>query len=232
MKRLTFLILLTLAIVSMPAAARADTVKLYDWTAAGNFAANGGNGGPFRAETSGPLLGTSSFVTFCIEYNEYFTYGTEYEFVLSDAAKNGGVSGGYPEDPVSNATKWLYYQAVTGGYSSWYTTAVPGASLADTDIGANFQYAIWSLEGEMSLTAGSAGALVAAYASGHENWAALAAQGHHVYAMNLTSRNAAGAVINVQDQLAYTAPVPDGGATLTLLAGALVGVGALRKRRG
>jgi hypothetical protein len=228
MKRLSFFILLTLAIVSMPAVARADTVKLYDWTAAGNFVANGGNGGPFRAETSGSLLGTSSFVTFCLEHNENFSYGTDYIFTLSGAAKNGGVSGGYPEDPVSDATKWLYYQAVTGGYSTWYTTAVPGAALADVNIGANFQYAIWALEGEMSLASGSGGDRVANYALNNQNWSTLAAQGHNVYAMNLVT--AAGAP--VQDQLAYMAPVPDGGATLTLLAGALVGMGALRKRRG
>ncbi len=227
MKRLSFLILLTLAIVSMPAVARADSVRLYDWTDAGNFVANGGNGGPFRAETTGPLLGTSSFMTFCIEFNEYFNYGVAYDFTLSNGAIGGGVSGGNP-DPLSNATKWLYYQALSGAYSTWYTTAVPGATLADVNIGANFQYAIWSLEGEMNLVAGSAGALVATYASNNQNWATLEGQGHRVYAMNLVTE--AGAP--VQDQLAYTAPVPDGGATLTLLAGALVGMGALRKRRG
>jgi hypothetical protein len=229
MRRLTVLFAL-LAVLVMPALATASTVTLTDWTTSGNFFNNAaGGGGPFEAKTTGGALGVADFITFCIEFNEEFNYGATYDFALSDGAKNGGVSGQtLPNfDPLSDATKWLYYEVVSGSYSSMYTAATGlGPS---NDVGANFQYAIWYLEGERTesqIGSSSAGFNLATYALAHQNWSALFANGNRVYAMNLT--DAAGGLH--QDQLAYGV-VPEPGSLMLLGTGLLVLSRKLLSRR-
>jgi hypothetical protein len=153
---------------------------------------------------------------------------------------SGGVSGATNGvDPLSDATKWLYYQVVTGQYTSWYDESPVSLWLGSSRVGANFQYAFWYLEGEWTLSeiggTTSAGYKLAQYALGHAGaWTALEGAGHDVYAMNLTGCMPT-AYYNcgkVQDMLAYTppAPVPEPGSTLLLLAAGVVGLaGAARK---
>ena len=220
-------LLALLAILIAPAVATADTVTLTDWTS-GDFVNNAaGGGGPFEATTTGTLLGVQEFITLCIEFNEHFSYGGTYNFTLSDDAANGGVAGGNP-DPVSDATKWLYYQIASGGYSSMYNSAT-GLAL-NGDVGANFQKAVWYLEQELTSTqiggSGSPGYLLASYAlANQQDWSNLFAAGHRVYAMNLTT--AAGGL--AQDQLAYT-QVPEP-ASIGLFLTGLVG-GTIARMRG
>jgi hypothetical protein len=223
MTRFAWVILVILAVAAVPAAARADTITLTDWNSGSNFDANAaGGGGAFLATTTGTgPLGNSAFMTFCLEYNEHFSYGGTYNFTLSDSAVAGGVSGGVGgADLVSDATMWLYYQALSGGYSSWWT--------AGPTLGATFQYAIWFLEGELLPDQindiNMAGYQMAQYALVHQNWGTLFAQGHRVYAMNLTTASGGPA----QDQLAYVAPVPEHGSLLLFVTG-LAGVGGLRR---
>ena len=222
-----------IAVLALPFAAEASTVTLTDWTS-GDFAANAsGGGGPFLATTS-PDSTLGSFLTFCIEYNEHFSYGTPYNFVLSDGAVSGGVSGGNP-DPLSDATKWLYYETVSGDYATWFGTAT-GAALASA--GSNFQLAIWYLEGERTLAeiggASSAAYLTAQYATTNQNWAGLYAGGHRVYGMNLTTLAGGPA----QDQLAYEQlrvpqqPVPEPASLLLLGSGLVLAARRMRRRRG
>ena len=218
MTRSAWVVLAILAVVAIPATARANNITLTDWTS-GNFAANAaGGGGAFLATTTGTgPLGSSGFMTFCLEYNEHFSYGGTYNFELSGGAVGGGVSGGNP-DPVSDATMWLYYQALSGGYSTWWAAI-------DLNLGATFQEAIWFLEGERDAgQISSAGLAMANFALANQNWGDLYAQGHRVYAMNLTSASGGA----VQDQLAYIAPVPEHGSLLLFVTG-LAGVGGLRR---
>ncbi len=209
------------AVLAIPEAASANSVLLTDYSLGNSHFINNaaGGGGPFEAKTTGTALGVADFITFCIEYNEHFSYGGTYDFALSDSAKNGGVAGGNP-DPVSDATKWLYYEVVSGGYASMYSAAT-GLGLS-SDVGASFQNAIWYLEQERTAAdiggISAAGYLLADYALTNQNWSALFALGNRVYAMNLT--DAAGLH---QDQLAYTfethtqdIPVPEP-ASLALL---------------
>jgi len=229
------LLVVALAVLLIPSAARAGTVSLVDWQT-GDFAINaGGGGGPFQATTSD--LGT--FLTFCIEFNEHVVYGKTYDYALSQRAYNGGVAGADTAppygDPVSDATKWLYYMAVSGGYAPVLQDAsVGGASVNLLRSGVYFQNAIWYLEEErqktdiasadrtVSLNLATRAVNVMAAAGG---WAAYRAANNlgEVWAMNVT---VVGTGAPVQDQLVYI-PTPEPGTLALTLAGvAILAVGA------
>lgn len=211
-------VLLALAgLLAVAPLAHANTVRLTDITT-GDFATNApGGGGPFLATTTGTLLGAQSFVTFCLEINETFNWNTNYNFALSDAAVLGGAGGGNP-DPVSDATKWIYYQVISGGYTAFASVFGTGSG-----VGARVQQAIWYLEEET--TSITAEALALANFAITQDWTSLFNAGHRVYAMNLTTSTGA----RVQDQLAYVR-VPEPGSLLILGLGFL-GAGAVLRRR-
>ncbi len=130
----------SLAMVLLAGApAGADTVRLYD-TGDGTTA-----GGSFSAVTG--LRGT--FETFCIEGNEYLSYGALYYYTISDAAVNGGLGGGSP-DPISDRTRNIYY-AFRAGLVGTIISSSDADVIADA-----VQMAIWYEENEVFSMGGPA----------------------------------------------------------------------------
>ena len=196
-------------LASVPRNAGADTIYVTD-NLTYPFGTNATGGGPYVATTSGSLLGSRTFVTFGLEYNEPVAFDVNYEFVLSDNAFHGGVNGAVG-DPVQNKTKWLYYQIASGAYATWGS----GSPATNTDtFGSSVQQAIWYFEGERRQNQIDEGAqAVVDYVTGRfSEWTLLEAQGHHVLALNLTApQGCVGASCEqIRDQLAYAyIPAPE-----------------------
>lgn len=180
---------------------------------------------------SGTGMG-SSFLTFCIEKNEYFnSYGqTLYVKAINTGAMNGGVSGqtspGF--DPISNQTAYLYTQFRNGTLSNYDFASTGAARVADADA---LQNAFWYLEGELgvqtvtlfnSLSTQTKAWINEANAAGWTNIG-------NVRVMNLY-KDAQFTQIS-QDQL-YMLPVPEPETYAMMLAGlGLIGFVARRRRR-
>ena len=100
---------------------------------------SGFNGGPFLVDPL-PVGGTNTFLTFCIERNEYFSPGSSYYGSIEDAAIFGGVGGQVTpgRDPVDVRTKVLY-----GYYLDHYSTFT-------VDMYTGMQLAIWKIENEIT----------------------------------------------------------------------------------
>jgi hypothetical protein len=199
-----------------------------------------GNGGEFTYKAVGGWIDLSnyaattkninesgSFQTFCVETNEYISIPGSYTATLSYDAINGGVGGGSP-DPVSQGTAWLYSQFAAGTLQNYYYNAGSGSTFGSRTAAAGaLQSAIWWLEGEGANPGNYYSALVVAqfgtFATASMDQLAVGATDFGVQAVNMYNLDGTRA----QDALVF---VPDGGATLMLLGGALVGLGALRRK--
>jgi hypothetical protein len=176
---------------------------------------------------------TGSFQTFCIEGNEYiYPYPAVYEAGLSTYAIQGGQSGQEPpdsgQDPVSVGTRWLYSQFATTRWDSSRGLSYDYGSNRSTSADA-LQRAFWWLEGEEGVVYNDSNIYMAAVVARFgSDVNAMASEGEQfgVYALNIWTING-GVRTDAQTQLFY---VPDGGMTLMLLGGALVGLGALRRK--
>lgn len=151
------------------------------------------------------------FKTFCLEYSEHLNYSSTFIVdSISDTAYGGGYEDGVPAvdgDPISDETKWLYWNFVTGGLE-----IATDYTYSDSGINA-LQRAIWYLEGEIaSLTDSLAEALIDAAG------VAIAAGDSlgNVKVMNVSFENGGLA----QSQLvADVAPVPEPSTLLLMSAG-------------
>jgi len=224
-------VLATLAVVTMSVQANQLTLSTsssYSVGVGGAFIAGVIDGPMTNSSYSGAAkIGSTGFLTYCIEYNEEF-YPSNwnpsyvYNYALSNGAKNGGVSGQTSAnyDGVSNATAYLYSQfaqgnlAGVGGFS--YDTSASGYGY--------LQQAIWFLEGE-----GGTDNNLAKAAKNHEgaNWNSDNNGAYGVQAINMTYLN--GAVS--QDQLYYHS-VPEQGLTVALVGFALLGLVSFRRKFG
>jgi hypothetical protein len=212
-----------------------------------------GFGGEFTAAPTGswlPYFGyvdgvtmnvgvAGSFQTFCLETQVNLPKGELLDgYVNPLGAVTGGFAGGNP-DQVSQGTGWLYSEFAAGTLSGYdYTNPGRGGEFAWGSSADLLQRTIWWLEDEdparynfysNGTPAPIAGTVfynaIIAYFGSEADAKANGGANYGVYALNLWKLDGT----LVQDVLVR---VPDGGATLMLLGGALVGLGALRRRFG
>ncbi len=144
---------LVVGLLILPAVTRADLATV---TLQNSFGTTGG--GEFRATTSNfPVAPVGlgefpGFETFCVEKNEYISFGTVYHVEINTAAINGGGPGaGGPVDPLDPLTAYLYSNFAQG--------TLTGYDYANTGVGrvtsANaLQRVIWFLEDEETTAQG------------------------------------------------------------------------------
>ena len=230
MKKLTLVILVGLAALSLAQSGSADTISTFNTY--GPY--QSGSGGEFTLLASGPTLtglvslylsGTTSdilqsgtFQSICLEQQEYIALNTIYNVSLSDRAVWGGVGPG--GDPISQGTAYLYYQFATGTLPG-YDYSLPGR-LASA---AALQNAIWYLEGEIGPVSNPFVTLVTTQFGSFANAQLDNNNAYPVAVLNLTS---VGTGTRAQDQLILT-PVPEP-LTLLLLGLGLVGVAGIRRK--
>lgn len=170
-------------------------------------------GGEFVASGVSVFNGAGdSFLTFCLEFTEHISLGTNYYVKVNTGAVNGGnstaatyagdISGTSTFDPLSNATAWLYTQYRNNTLSGFINNNTSANSL---------QLAIWNLEGE--LTGSAAASALSAYNSDTvaQGWVAAATGAGwtdigNVRVLNLYTD--ASFTNRAQDQL-YLAPIPE-----------------------
>jgi hypothetical protein len=100
-----------------------------------------GGGGAFLITDT---TSKSSWYTFCLERDEYISFGTIYKVgSVGPAAVEGGMGGPNP-DPISEQTAYLYYLYATGGLG---LTGEAGSKEQQ----AALQYAFWFLEDELAV---------------------------------------------------------------------------------
>ena len=181
-----------------------------------------GSGGEFKIMvTSDGIPGNpvgSSFQTFCIETDEYITFGKTYYVQISTNAILGGANVQSP-DPLDPRTAWLYNEFLNETLTGYFDNPLGRKNSAG-----HLQRAIWYIEQEM--LAPSPGSLAASFVSlaNASDWYATSYIGN-IRVMNLYKNSVC--TQYAQDQLVR---IPAPGAILLGSIGVAF-VGWLRKRR-
>jgi hypothetical protein len=152
MKKLIMIISLMMAF-SMMMAPEAQSMQM---TLNTNGYSGGSRGGEFSATPSADWAwvlnnynsttrSTTSFETFCMEYNEEFNPGLTYNVQISNKAMNGGVLPTGTGDPISIGAAWLYYEFAKGILPYYDYSTTDGGRIVSADA---LQRTIWWLEEE------------------------------------------------------------------------------------
>jgi hypothetical protein len=191
------------------------------------YSAPGGDGGGASDVGDNAFLGDTGFQTFCVEDQVDFYVGNYYYYTEGLTLQQTGAG---VIDQLTDGAAWLYQQFATGQLSAaTYTNSVDAGEIQAT---------LWYLQGEPADSGVPFSATNPYYEDVLSKFGTLAnaqtavtsASQYGVQVLELTSGpNGTGS--DAQDQLIYCGPhVPDRGATLGLLAGALLLLGAWRRR--
>lgn len=186
----------------------------------------------FAGNPAGPnAIENGSFLTFCIEINEFISYGASYQTLANPAGAVHGGNGNTNPDPLNASTQWLYWNFRQNTLASYLTGSTDAAwdALSTDNRNAAIQYTLWYLEDEIesldlgsgfgdSATRGNVLALTNGLRSLAENASPVIGQGR-VIALNVAN--------NGQDQLGILIPLPTAGGMS--LAGFML-LGARRRR--
>jgi hypothetical protein len=240
--RLGKLAILASFIPMVAAVAKADTVTLDEVPGY-----NGAGGGEFTAYTTSvnyngnynsEALLNGGFQTFCIETGVEFSPGTTYNYTLGNVSQpltGGGTGSGLA---LSAGAAWLYYEFGTGNLNQFVYSGFTGPNSQRMQEDNLLQAAIWAFQGGQTYNINPyPGYTVPTTANNVYYAEAIAALG------GLASADSAYAGTSVQilqmwsnsddtgaaqNQLVL---VPDGGMTVALLGGSLVGLQSLRRKR-
>ena len=252
--KLIYAAVLTVMAASLPMAgnvAKANTVTLYQgsysFSVGGEFTAVSSDyssatlisDGYVAGVTEGTVGGVSGgFQTFCIETGVDFSPGTPYSYSLGQTSQplTGGGTGS--DQALSAGAAYLYYEFATGNLAGYnYANSGTGSSRkADAGL---LQAAIWYLQGLQ--TYGGYDTPTTSndpfYALALNNANSSYTNFVDVLQMWTTMDNNGAYSGAAQNQLVLTSThpnpnpsVPDGGMTVVLLGGALVGLQTLRRK--